>query len=99
MVRIKTIPFNEQALTAAKGITQAIQYPSVYILSGLSLIHILQSGNGNSRLLCYNVSDLYQVKIYEKKGIEYENRSSIFRLLQEFSRQRANDGPAAAVRA
>ena len=42
MVRIKTIPFNEQALTAAKGITQAIQYPSVYILSGknLSLIHI-----------------------------------------------------------
>ena len=30
---------------------------------------------------------LYQEKIYEKKGIEYENRCSIFRLLQELSRQ------------
>lgn len=34
MVRIKTIPFDDQAVNKARGITQAIQYPSVYILTG-----------------------------------------------------------------
>ena len=50
MVRIKTIPFNEQALTAAKGITQAIQYPSVYILSGKNEAYVGETINIAHRL-------------------------------------------------
>ena len=45
MVRIKTIPFDDQAVNKARGITQAIQYPSVYILTGA----VTQKGNNRKR--------------------------------------------------